>query len=117
MTKPLTPSGTVTRSRADFLIGIMAKLIEAYQGVGMHHAAIGFYNTALQLFPEIEESPRMVNLHEILGDWQKALDSMLALTEKDPVDVYEQLKDVLLHNKNHFENSDWLRCLTWDSYQ
>lgn len=49
--------------------------------------------------------------------WQKALDSMLALTEKDPVDVYEQLKDVLLHNKNHFENSDWLRCLTWDSYQ
>ena len=53
----------------------MGKLIEAYQGVGMHHAAIGFYNTALQLFPEIEESPRMVNLHEILGDWQKALDS------------------------------------------
>jgi hypothetical protein len=53
----------------------MGKLIEAYQGVGMHHAAIGFYNTALQLFPEIEESSRMVNLHEILGDWQKALDS------------------------------------------
>lgn len=69
------PKCAVTRSRADFLIGIMGKLIEAYQGVGMHHAAIGFYNTALQIFPEIEESPQMVNLHEILGDWQKALDS------------------------------------------
>lgn len=69
------PKCVVTRNRADFLIGIMGKLIEAYQGVGMHHAAIGFYNTALQLFPEIEESPRMVNLHEILGDWQKALNS------------------------------------------
>jgi len=49
--------------------------------------------------------------------WQNALDSMLALTEKDPVDVYEQLKDVLSHNKNHFENTEWKRCLTWDSYQ
>ena len=95
----------------------MGKLIEAYQGVGMHHAAIGFYNTALQLFPEIEESPRMVNLHEILGDWQKALDSMLQLTKMNHIKVYNELAEVLLHNKNHFENSDWKRCLTWDSYQ
>ena len=49
--------------------------------------------------------------------WRKALDSMMALTEHDPVDVYAKLKDVLAHNKNHFENTDWKRCLTWDSYQ
>jgi len=49
--------------------------------------------------------------------WQKALDSMLALTEKDPVYVYEQLRDVLSHNKSHFEDTEWKRCLNWDSYQ
>tara|TARA_Y100001937_G_scaffold127878_1_gene201468 strand:- start:686 stop:1645 length:960 start_codon:yes stop_codon:yes gene_type:complete len=66
-------------------------------------------------FEVIDES------YDIIEDktqrWRKALDSMMALTEHDPVDVYAKLKDVLAHNKNHFENTDWQRCLTWDSYQ
>ena len=49
--------------------------------------------------------------------WHKALDSMMALTEKDPQSVYSQLQDVLAHNKNHFENAEWKRCLSWKSYQ
>ena len=49
--------------------------------------------------------------------WQKALDSMLQLTKMNHIKVYNELAEVLLHNKNHFENSDWKRCLTWDSYQ
>jgi len=49
--------------------------------------------------------------------WQKALDSMLKLTKLDPKEVYDKLADVLQHNKDHFENKDWPRCLDWDSYQ
>jgi len=49
--------------------------------------------------------------------WHKALDSMLQLTKMNHIKVYNELAEVLLHNKNHFENSDWKRCLTWDSYQ
>ena len=49
--------------------------------------------------------------------WHKALDSMVTLTEKDPKEVYSQLEGVLTHNKNHFENMKWKRCLTWTSYQ
>ena len=49
--------------------------------------------------------------------WQKALDSMYELTKLDPKEVYSNLADVLQHNKNHFENKDWPRCLNWDSYQ
>jgi len=48
--------------------------------------------------------------------WQKALDSMLQLTKKDPVEVHEKLADVLEHNKSHFENHNWKRCLNWNSY-
>ena len=49
--------------------------------------------------------------------WHKALDSMLELTKSDPKDVYKKLAGVLQHNKEHFENNDWPRCLDWDSYQ
>jgi hypothetical protein len=49
--------------------------------------------------------------------WNKALDSMLKLTNENHIQVYNQLTDVLLHNKDHFENYNWKRCLTWDSYQ
>ena len=49
--------------------------------------------------------------------WHKALDSMLQLTKMNHIKVYNELAQVLMHNKNHFENSDWKRCLTWDSYQ
>jgi len=49
--------------------------------------------------------------------WHKALDSMYELTKLDPKEVYDKLSDVLEHNKHHFENKDWPRCLDWDSYQ
>jgi len=49
--------------------------------------------------------------------WQRALDSMDQLTKLDPDFVYEKLADVLQHNKDHFENKDWPRCLDWDSYR
>ena len=49
--------------------------------------------------------------------WHKALDSMMALTEKDPKEVYSQLENILNHNKNHFENTEWKRCLSWEHYE
>ena len=66
-------------------------------------------------FEVIDESYDLIE--DKADRWHKALDSMMSLTEKDPDEVYDQLHDVLLHNKNHFENSDWKRCLTWTSYQ
>ena len=48
--------------------------------------------------------------------WQKALDSMLLLTKKDPIEVYESLKSSLEHNKKHFEDTEWKRCLYWAHY-
>ena len=35
------------------------------------------------------------------------LDAMMELCSQDPKSVYEDLKDILQHNKNHFENTDW----------
>jgi hypothetical protein len=49
--------------------------------------------------------------------WCKALDSMLELTKQNPKSVYNELESVLRHNKDHFENKEWPRCLDWDSYQ
>ena len=49
--------------------------------------------------------------------WQKVLDSMMMLTNSDHREVYAELSAVLEHNKNHFENTNWKRCLDWDSYQ
>jgi hypothetical protein len=49
--------------------------------------------------------------------WHRALDSMLELTRHDPVEVYGHLKDVLEHNKIHFENNEWRRCLSWEHYE
>ena len=49
--------------------------------------------------------------------WHKALDSMLELTKVNHIKVHNELAEVLVHNKDHFENSQWKRCLTWDSYQ
>jgi hypothetical protein len=49
--------------------------------------------------------------------WHKALDSMMALTEEDPIAVYKSLESTLKHNKNHFEDSEWKRCLSWEHYE
>ena len=57
------------------------------------------------------------NIEDKHERWRRALDSMLQLTKMNHIKVYNELAEVLLHNKNHFENSDWKRCLTWDSYQ
>ena len=57
------------------------------------------------------------NIDDKVQRWNQALDSMMALTDKDPIEVYATLKDVLAHNKDHFENGNWKRCFTWESYQ
>ena len=63
----------------------------------------------------IDESYDLVeNKHE---RWHKALDSMLELTKVNHIKVHNELAEVLEHNKDHFENNQWKRCLTWDSYQ
>tara|TARA_B100000214_G_C23956978_1_gene623353 strand:+ start:1074 stop:2027 length:954 start_codon:yes stop_codon:yes gene_type:complete len=49
--------------------------------------------------------------------WQKVLDSMLQLTKMNHIKVHNELASILIHNKEHFENNEWKRCLTWDSYQ
>ena len=65
--------------------------------------------------PVIDESYDLIeDKHE---RWTKVLDTMLQLAEMDPVEVYDKLKEILAHNKDHFENHEWKRCLTWDSYQ
>ena len=40
-----------------------------------------------------------------------AIEAMNQLCKKNPIEVYKQLKDVLDHNKLHFEESTWLRCV------
>jgi len=35
------------------------------------------------------------------------LDSMHKLAQQNPFDVYDKLKDILIHNKLHFENNNW----------
>ena len=66
-------------------------------------------------FEVIDESYDLIEDKE--ERWRRALDSMLSLSQKDPVAVYRKLREVLAHNKNHFENHSWKRCLSWDSYQ
>ena len=39
--------------------------------------------------------------------FKKVLDSMYELGKQDPLDVYEKLKEVLQHNKKHFEENNW----------
>ena len=48
--------------------------------------------------------------------WSSVLDSMFKLNEKDPVEVYDQLANVLEHNKKHFETQEWKRAIEWNSY-
>jgi len=63
----------------------------------------------------IDESYDTIEDKEIR--WNKALDSMFSLTEQDPIEVYGSLKTKLEHNKKHFENGEWKRCLSWDHYE
>lgn len=51
---------------------------------------------------------------DMLKRFSLCLDSMKQLSEKDPIEVYDQLKNVLAHNKKHFEESKWLRCVNFD---
>jgi hypothetical protein len=39
--------------------------------------------------------------------FKKVLDSMYELGKQEPLDVYEKLKDILQHNKKHFEENNW----------
>jgi hypothetical protein len=48
--------------------------------------------------------------------WSAVLDSMQELCLMDPIYVYDQLKDVLEHNKKHFETTSWKRAIDWNRY-
>ncbi len=78
--------------------------LEAFRSLGFKT----FYSAIDESYDVIEDK------HE---RWCAALDSMLELTNKDPIEVHDALKDILEHNKNHFENNNWQRCLNWNSYQ
>ena len=91
-------------AKRPFIIFGACRQLEAFRSLGF------------KTFPKvIDESYDLVE--DKAERWHKALDSMVALTEKDPKEVYSQLEGVLTHNKNHFENMKWKRCLTWTSYQ
>ncbi len=47
----------------------------------------------------------------------KVLDCMHKLCAMDPKEVFEKLDDVLEHNKNHFENSEWKFIVDVNSYR
>ena len=91
-------------AKRPFIIFGAWRQLEAFRSLGFR-----------TFFEVIDESYDLIE--DKTERWHKALDSMLALTDKDPKEVYANLEDVLVHNKNHFENTDWKRCLTWDSYQ
>lgn len=42
------------------------------------------------------------------------LDSMNHLCKKDPLEVYHRLRHVLAHNKKHFEDHKWQRCVNFN---
>lgn len=59
--------------------------------------------------PVIDES--YDDEYEVRKRFSMCLDAMHKLCDKDPSVVTEQLADVLLHNKKHFENFSWPRCV------
>ena len=91
-------------AKRPFIIFGAWRQLEAFRSLGFR-----------TFFEVIDESYDLIE--DKTERWNKALDSMLELTDKDPKEVYANLEDVLVHNKNHFENTDWKRCLNWDSYQ
>ena len=91
-------------AKRPFIIFGAWRQLEAFRSLGFR-----------TFFEVIDESYDLIE--DKTERWHKALDSMLALTDKDPKEVYANLEDVLVHNKNHFENTNWKRCLTWGSYQ
>jgi hypothetical protein len=46
--------------------------------------------------------------------FRMAVESMHWLCDRDPREVYDQLADVLAHNKKHFEDTNWRRCVEFD---
>ena len=42
------------------------------------------------------------------------LDAMHKLCDNDPLVIHARLADVLAHNKKHFEDSNWQRCVSFD---
>ena len=55
--------------------------------------------------PVIDESYDLELKTEIR--FKRVLDSMYELGKQDPLDVYEKLKEILHHNKKHFEENNW----------
>ena len=70
--------------------------------------SLGFRSFA----PVIDESyDDEIDLEKRFGMAIQAIDQ---LCKKNPIEVYNQLTDVLDHNKRHFEESTWLRCVDFD---
>tara|TARA_R110000772_G_scaffold212069_1_gene322612 strand:+ start:1543 stop:2493 length:951 start_codon:yes stop_codon:yes gene_type:complete len=91
-------------AKRPFVIFGSCRQLEAFRSLGF-----------MSFAPVIDESYDLIeDKHE---RWHKALDSMLELTKVNHIKVHNELAEVLVHNKDHFENNKWKRCLTWDSYQ
>jgi len=91
-------------AKRPFVIFGSCRQLEAFRSLGF-----------MSFAPVIDESYDLIeDKHE---RWHKALDSMLELTKVNHIKVHNELAEVLMHNKDHFENNKWKRCLTWDSYQ
>lgn len=91
-------------AKRPFIIFGACRQLEAFRSLGFKT----FFEVIDESYDLIEDKQQR---------WRKALDSMYELTKSDPKDVYGELANVLQHNKEHFENSEWQRCLNWDSYQ
>ena len=91
-------------AKRPFVIFGSCRQLEAFRSLGF-----------MSFAPVIDESYDLIeDKHE---RWHKALDSMLELTKVNHIKVHNELAEVLVHNKDHFENNKWKRCLTWESYQ
>lgn len=62
---------------------------------------LGFKSFAPVINEDYDNEPDMQKRFKLV------LDSMHELAQQDPIEVYEKLKNILSHNKWHFENNQW----------
>ena len=62
---------------------------------------LGFKSFAPVIDESYDDEPDMSKRFSMV------LDSMQKLAQQNPFDVYDKLKDILIHNKLHFENNNW----------
>ena len=84
---------------------IMAK--RPFIVMGARHQLKAFRSLGFKTFsPCIDES--YDEIEDTEQRFEAVMTSMLALCEKDPVEVYDLLHDTLEHNKKHFIETSWL---------